>query len=1729
MDCIYTYKGQTYSYADLIKKLSEKDLASLKERGLISVDSKTFEGSLSSPTIFKDIDNAIAGENYGVVTTDKDGNVVTTESIKGSKGSFDETGVKKFANDVNDIYRENNKTAPGVKVVVADAKTFNEVHKEYYDGVEASEYDEAFYDPNTKTMYINASQASLDAPLHESTHIWFKFIEKRSPRIFQAGINIAKASSQYNKYIKYKQAYDMLRAKYQFEKKSDAEAKTLAMEQAKNQVVLSKADNYLYEYFDITLGSGIEGENNLASEILSRETEKAFKTKSNNEFSKWYTTMIESFVDKKGFKGLTYNQVSNLSLKDFTSKLADEVSGGIRTKSGKARMATTKLIEDKTPAQIAAEQQRNQNKSPQQGRGAAKKETKPEPIYSTDVIDILNQSNKGKAILKKAEDLFEQSGLLQEYAENEGLSMNNLTPQDVSSLTEQILGDIMVGNLRVPAEFAGSNSIGTLSTRRGSMPSGLVGDAFKELGDGLSKSSGKDVSGKQIKSRLTNEVKPTTAEKIPFAKAKAAYETENIDSGIKSEEEQIIDKIVELQDLLNVEDLSPENKKAIRNEINELVKKQQAISENQGKVYKGSGDIEALPSSEKPLKKISDREEDVVGDVVNIRTDEKKLAKRQINLKNWLLPADRKLPMSALSELEKAQGMKAYYERTDIELLNTLKNEMSEYIGELNQGKTEPDPMGTAEGLSKVIDNALKGDRAAFDLLSPKLKTTVDLMRSNIDNASEFIMGTGWLSAAELSEYQKNLGTYVARLYDKYTTPNVPVSKKVKDRIISKIPGLRVLVKEDKPIANAQWVKDLSPEQIKNAIDGFQTWVKNGYSDTAADINAGTGFRQRAIDLQGLKDKLTAETQKKIDAETAMNSGEVKNKNKWQTEYNEIINNIDKLTKEYEAEENQYNKDVIDEAKRLYEDAIQHVEKGQYMESANGSINTKQFMKRKDLPQWYREVIGESNNVFKNYFYTIGRLQNLGNKLQLHNNILEMGLEAGYIVKGNVRDNKYKNYVLVGGESAYPGATKKMQGPLYGYKMDPLLYKAMFEMPSFTIGDETLQSTLAQKIGNVYMGQVDLVNMMKVSLNLSSIIRNFESYFKGAFMLSGTYPDLIRMTTSMAKKGSNFLVDGTLYYENRSAEQKGKTEGYIKGLAQDALQDGAITSISEDAINQWVKVLNSDNKFDDALKIGNTDALYKQFYNSMGYMAKAAVKGMQKLFILGDVAPKMVQYEIRRNTISLDIYGKNFYELNEKQMKAVREAASLDVKEDFATPSRAAEFGKFRGVGTFARYRYEMYRTMYNTARQVAGYDLDKSYKHIKFSDDKLENQDMINKLARNKRRTKMIGAATFSGALQGTYALMSGIFNSSKEEDQMKQNGVITNSGLGETNLMYEMYANAKAVLNGDASMRQTVQLVLPDYLYDKSIEYTYDPKTKKMTVLNLSQNDQFAVVTDWLRGLMYDKSPSDRPYADYKGVGNRSIDVVSDQLLTFGGAPVLLLTAFKAANDKKTANESQSEGLINKTYVNGKNFVQGVLPGDMSTYTKNAEMAKYANEEWVDAAGNTINDMIVSGFRGKKMEINVYGSLSGRIRKEHKRASDAIIMANEEVDKILNLAATRYKKEDGSRVNSFYEIPSFDQKQAILEDKDIKEQLDKQKEILNKLLRATVKANKMYYNAAKKFSFSKEELDTLFKDANSNRVDVGKIKGDILFDEDYMNILQRSEKEIDTLDFGSMLYSLD
>ena len=1880
MDCIYTYNGKDYNFNDLVKLLAEKDLSSLAKRKLINIDPKVFEGALSSKTVFNDVEDAVGGDNHAVLTTDKDGNITSSNEVVGKNGTFDVDGVRQFADNVNDIFRGADNKEPGIKIVASDYKTYNNVHKEFFDGEEAPDNSEAFYDKNTKTMYINGDAATLNALHHETSHIWFPFAEKLSPTIFNKGVELVKGSKEFKNFLDYKKAVnDFVKA---------GKKRVEALEQAKNIVILDKKEQYLYDYYR----QYFYADNEVANEILARKVEESFKegAKSGNKYYDWYNKLIKSIVQKapKGFEGLDEEAINKLTLKQFVEKLSAELSGGIKaTGSSRARKVTTeKAKEVKTATEIAKEQEIKQAEVPRGGRGKAKTEQTREPIYSTDVSDMLGKTENGKAILQKAEGLFEASGLLEQYANDLGKTLDQLSEAERKDISEQILGDIMVGNLRVPSEYTKKDLIGTTSERRGSTPSGLVGEAFTEISNFLSTASGKDVGIKQIKTRLTREIKPSTPEQIAFEKARTTVKEEPVKEAVKSEEEQIIQKIADLQNLLKVENLSAENAKAIKKEIDDLVKKQQGISEKQTKVYGGGEgielvsteagaeptggatetrtvkfvktktpaktktdklqeevtlyeneieysqrriedielDIETLksdtkeeleklkeklararntkmpkdekeeliedikaeiedlkdeadstlesykddlksekddiksaekaikklkekiaaetkegPSAEKPIKKeggeIEEEDEEMIVEeeedtdetkveeaVVQIPTDSKKLARRNINLKNWLLPSDRKIPIPALSEMEKALGMKAYNEHVTGELLDNVAKQSSEYLKQLNQGVTDKTKMQTAEGLSTIMNNALKGDKAAFDLLSGDLKNSVDLMRANLDNSAEQVMSSGWLSPSEISTYQENLGTYVARIYEKYTTPEVTAKTKL-------LKLLRPFVK-DKSIANTEWVKNLSPEQVKNAVEGFKVWVDNGWADTQADISAGTGFRQRKKAIERKQKELgdmLAKKQTKLDGKPEVTD---KGYKRWKTNFDKLQDKIDNLSETIAEEEQQYGKDREREVIRLYEDAIQHVEKGQFMETANGSINMKNFAKRKDLPDWYRELIGESNNVYRNYYYTIGKLQNLGNKLVLHNNILEMGLEAGYVVKGNNKDPRYKNYVLVGGETAYPGSYKKMQGPLYGYKMDPLVYKAMFEMPSFTIGDETLQSTAAQKLGNVYMGSVDLINGIKVTKNLSSIIRNFESYFKGAFMLSGTYSDLLRTSISSAKSGKNFLVDGASYYETRGIRENDKATGYIKGLMEDAVQDNAVSSISEEAFRAWADLLGKDKSFNDAISgKGNPNDAYKAIYKSMERMVKFIPKSMTKLFILGDVAPKALQYELRRNTISYDAFGKSFYELEDYQMKAVREAAALDVKEDFATPSRAAEFGKFRGVGTFARYKYEMYRTFYNSYRHVRGKDLDRSYKHLKWSNDKLENQDIINRLARNKRRTKMIGIVLWSGALQGSYALMNGAFNSSKKEDQARGNsGVITNGTVGGSNLAVEAYLNKQAMSKGEPSMRQVVQYILPDYLYDKNVEYSYDPATKKLKVLNLSQNDQYSPITDWCRGLMYDKSPSDRPYANYQNFGNRAIDMASDQLLNFVGMPVIMLQAVKTANNKDISLEAESKGLGNKFSTYLGDFFQGLAPGDYNTFTKNKEMADYAHEDYVDATGKTLKDIMISGFKGKQMDINVYSALNSRVIKEHNKSSDIIMEMNNEMQYILNKASRKYKDEDGKEVYSYQKL-TFDQREEIMNDPFIQAKIKEKMEVLNNQMRATIKANKKYYIAAKKFGFTQDEIDRLFNDNRTNKVEVSSLRSDVLSLEDYTNLLQLSDAEIDKLDFSENVYVND
>ena len=133
-----------------------------------------------------------------------------------------------------------------------------------------------------------------------------------------------------------------------------------------------------------------------------------------------------------------------------------------------------------------------------------------------------------------------------------------------------------------------------------------------------------------------------------------------------------------------------------------------------------------------------------------------------------------------------------------------------------------------------------------------------------------------------------------------------------------------------------------------------------------------------------------------------------------------------------------------------------------------------------------------------------------------------------------------------------------------------------------------------------------------------------------------------------------------------------------------------------------------------------------------------------------------------------------------------------------------------------------------------------------------------------------------------------------------------------------------------------------------------------------------------------------------------------------------------------------------------------------------------------------------------------------------------------NNEMQTILNTASKRFKDEDGKTVYSYQKL-TFDQREEIMKDDFIKEKIKEKMDVLNNQMRATIKANKKYYIAAKKFGFTQDEIDRLFNDNRTNKVEVSSLRSDVLSLEDYTNLLQLSDAEIDKLDFSENVYVND
>ena len=352
-------------------------------------------------------------------------------------------------------------------------------------------------------------------------------------------------------------------------------------------------------------------------------------------------------------------------------------------------------------------------------------------------------------------------------------------------------------------------------------------------------------------------------------------------------------------------------------------------------------------------------------------------SKRSNRFLNFFRAKDKIVPIPVISEVEKMEGRASDYAEANNAAMAATIGEMNTFIDEFNKNKPEGTPNMDVSNLSDLMNKALKGDKEAFNLLSPALQDRIYFMRSNIDNMSKFLMSSGFLSPATINTYQDNLGTYLANVYEKHTSIKGNVLVTAGQRAMA---ALYKKLGKEVPKAfdvRAHWVKTLTPQQLRNAQDGIRSWIDQGIFDTAEQNRSGDSFTKRQNVINKLKAERT-EVENKIAKLQGGGYKRYKEETK-QAMLKEAKLKLDKLNENIDNLQNEYNKLAEKKIKLVYEDIIQQAESGKFIETANGKIDLRKFEKRKDIPQWYKELIGESNNIFKNYFTTIGKMQSAAN------------------------------------------------------------------------------------------------------------------------------------------------------------------------------------------------------------------------------------------------------------------------------------------------------------------------------------------------------------------------------------------------------------------------------------------------------------------------------------------------------------------------------------------------------------------------------------------------------------------------------------------------------------------------------------------------------------------------------------------------------------------------------
>ena len=219
------------------------------------------------------------------------------------------------------------------------------------------------------------------------------------------------------------------------------------------------------------------------------------------------------------------------------------------------------------------------------------------------------------------------------------------------------------------------------------------------------------------------------------------------------------------------------------------------------------------------------------------------------------------------------------------------------------------------------------------------------------------------------------------------------------------------------------------------------------------------------------------------------------------------------------------------------------------------------------------------------------------------------------------------------------------------------------------------------------------------------------------------------------------------------------------------------------------------------------------------------------------------------------------------------------------------------------------------------------------------------------------------------------------------------------------------------------------------------------------------------------------------------------------------------------KDARDKVFSGGIGDDFNNYVKYVKDkIASSDLVTYTNNLEKAKESPDSYVDINGKILTDIVSNGYKGKTKQIDVESLMKSAVKKQNDQISKIVINKNGQYFSIQNNVSN-------AKFDKNYNALTFNERKQVDNTETVKDAYSDIKEQFNKEIRTTMKNYKVYYKAAHSLNFSSNEINKIFNDYKLNLIELsGKLKGGYMTNEHISNILQKSNEDIDNMDFSKL-----